>query len=100
MEYPFLSNVEQIWESLRRMHALTLRQRVIAEKDSGKLLIELESSEARAEIVAQEALKSLNISVYRFKDTKVIADGFCNSNFELERKLRKLAIDLGASPFA
>jgi hypothetical protein len=68
--------------------------------DPSKLQIRIETSEAKASITAREAMKSLTISVYRFKDQRVLSDGPCDSNAEVDRRLQALWVDLSASPFA
>jgi len=100
VQFPFLSTVENSWDSISKPHALTLRQQVVSGKSSGQLTIAIETNEARAEIKASEALKALDISVSRFKDARVIASGPCNSDADVESRLRKLVIDLTTSPFA
>lgn len=100
MNMNFLSLVEQKWRSLCAPHSAILRQNRLSEKSSGQLIIEIETSEAKARVAAREALRSLDITVSRFKDDRVIAQGTCRTDAEVEPKLRKLIIDLTASPFA
>jgi hypothetical protein len=100
MAHNFLSFVEDRWNALRRAPGSAHMRSMASRPDPSKLQIRIETSEAKASITAREAMKSLTISVYRFKDQRVLSDGPCDSNAEVDRRLQALWVDLSASPFA
>ena len=100
MDNAFLAYVEGRWDSLRRAPGSASIRSMASRPDPSKLQIRIETSEAKASITAREAMKSLTISVYRFKDQRVLSDGPCDSNAEVDRRLQALWVDLSASPFA
>ena len=62
--------------------------------------LRVETGEAKAMIVATQALRTLDITVQRFREERVLSDGPCHSVHEIDQRLRSLCTDLSASPFA
>ena len=100
MDTPFLTRVESRWNALSRAPG-SAQARSLASRPSGtELLIEIRTREARATITARETSRTLRIVVHRFKDERVLFDGSCPTDLDLERRLGSLCTDLSASPFA
>jgi hypothetical protein len=100
MQTPFLSFVEDRWNLLHKTSICRTSPSVARRPSSDQLLIEIETREAKARISARESLRTLDITVHRFKDEKSLSDGGCANDAEADRRLRSLLIDLSASPFA
>ena len=65
-----------------------------------ELLIEIETNEAKASIIARERQKTLDIAVHRFRNRQILSQGSCESEYEIDRRLNSLCANLSASPFA
>jgi hypothetical protein len=65
-----------------------------------RLIIKIQTNEAKATITATEQLSTLELIVHRFKNEKMLFRGSCSTNSEIDRRLLSLLIDLSASPFA
>ena len=100
MDVAFLSRVERRWSSLCRAPGTAETRNVTFRPSSSELLIEVETREAKATIAAREAPPSLSIVVRRFKDERVLCEGPCPTDLELDRRLGLLCTDLSASPFS
>ena len=100
MDKSFLALVEARWNETCRSAGGTRISTVASRPSADELILGVTTSEARAQIKAREALRTLEISVARFKDEKTLSEGPCGSDSEMDRKLRSLLIDLTASPFA
>ena len=100
MDQSFLSLVEARWNELCRSAGSTRISTVASRPSTDQLILDVTTSEARAQIKAREALRTLDISVARFKDEKTLSEGPCGNDANMDRKLRSLLIDLTASPFA
>jgi hypothetical protein len=100
MDVAFLSKVERRWSSLCRAPGTAHIRNLTSRPSNSELLIEVETSEAKATIAAREAPPALRIVVRRFKDERVLCEGSCPTDIELDRRLGLLSTDLSASPFA
>jgi hypothetical protein len=100
MDAAFLSRVERRWSSLCRASGTAQARNVTSRPSNSELLIEVETREAKATIAARETPPSLRIVVHRFKDERVLCDGSCPTDLELDRRLGLLCTDLSASPFS
>jgi hypothetical protein len=100
METPFLSQVEDRWNAMRRMPSCTHARSVASRLGTTNLVIQVETREAQATITASEALRTLDIVVHRFKQESVLCEGPCPSDLDIDRRLRSLCTELSASPFA
>jgi hypothetical protein len=100
MDTDFLSLVEDRWNALRRAADCAQTLSVASRPAPRQLLIEVETREAKATIAAQETPRTLEITVYRFRNVRTLCEGFCATEAELERRLVSLSVDLSASPFA
>ena len=100
MDAAFLSRVERRWSSLCRASGTAQARNVTSRPSNSELLIEVETREAKATIAARETPPSLRIVVHRFKDERVLCDGNCPTDLELDRRLGLLCTDLSASPFS
>ena len=100
MDTPFLTQVEDRWNALRRMPSCVHARSEASREGASHLVIRVETGEAQATITAIEGLKTLDITVHRFKEEKVLSEGPCTSDLELDRRLRSLCTELSASPFA
>jgi hypothetical protein len=100
MEAPFLSQVEDRWNAIRRMPSCAPARSTASRPGSGRLVIHVETGEAKAMIVASQALRTLDITVQRFKEERVLSEGPCHSDHEVDQRLRSLCTELSASPFA
>lgn len=100
METSFLTQVEDRWNALRRMPSCVHARSEASRQDTTRLVIQVETGEAKATITAAEGPRTLDITVYRFKDERVLSEGPCPSHLELARRLRSLCTELSASPFA
>lgn len=100
METPFLSQVEDRWNAMRRMPSCAPARSTASHPGSGRLVIRVETGEAKAMIVATQALRTLDITVQRFKEERVLSEGPCHSVQEIDQRLRSLCTELSASPFA
>jgi hypothetical protein len=100
METPFLSQVEDRWNAMRRMPSCAPARSTASRPGSGRLVIRVETGEAKATIAAMEALRTLDITVQRFKEERVLSEGPCHSDHEVDQRLRSLCTELSASPFA
>lgn len=100
MDTPFLCAIERRWNALSRTPGSAQVQSLASRPSGAELLIEVLTREARATISAQERLRQLRIVVQRFKDERVLCDGRCPTDLELDRRLAMLCTDLSASPFA
>ena len=100
MDLAFLSRVERRWSALCRVPGTAQSRNVISRPSNSELLIEVETREAKATIAARETPPSLRIVVRRFKDERVLCEGGCPTDLELDRRLGLLCTDLSASPFA
>lgn len=100
MDLAFLSRVERRWSALCRVPGTAQSRNVISRPSNSELLIEVETREAKATIAARETPPSLRIVVHRFKDERVLCEGNCPTDLELDRRLGLLCTDLSASPFA
>ena len=100
MDSNFLSTVERRWSALCRAPGTAQARNVISKPSNSELLIEVETREAKATIAARETPPSLRIVVRRFKDERVLCEGSCPTDLELDRRLGLLCTDLSVSPFA
>jgi hypothetical protein len=100
MEKPFLSHVEERWNALRLEARCATARSTLTRPDRGQLRIAIETREARASVIAREALRTLDITVHRFRDDRTLAEGPCASDADVDRRLQRLFTDLTASPFA
>jgi hypothetical protein len=100
METPFLSQVEDRWNAMRRMPSCAHARSTASRPGITSLVIQVETREAQATITASEALRRLDIVVHRFKQESVLCDGPCASDLDIDRRLRSLCTELSASPFA
>ena len=100
MDLAFLSKVERRWSSLCRAPGTAQVRNVISKPSNSELLIEVETREAKAAIAARDTPPSLRIVVRRFKDERVLCEGSCPTDLELDRRLGLLCTDLSVSPFA
>lgn len=100
METPFLSHVEERWNALRLEAKCATARSTLSWPHPGQLRIAVETREARASVTAHEGLRTLDITVHRFRDDRTLAEGPCTSDAEADRRLQRLYIDLTASPFA
>jgi hypothetical protein len=100
METPFLSQVEDRWNAMLRMPSCAPARSTASRPGSGRLVIRVETGEAKATIAATEPLRTLDITVQRFKEERVLSDGPCHSDHEVDQRLRSLCTELSASPFA
>ena len=100
MDQSFLSFVEERWDVLRRSPGSGHIRSVASRPEPTTLEIRIETNEAKATITARSAMKSLAVSVHRFKDQRVLSDGPCGSMAEADRRLQSLWVELSASPFA
>lgn len=100
MATPFLSLVEQRWNARRRAPSSVPARSHATRPSPAELLIEVETTEARATIAASEHPRTLHIVVHRFKNDQVVFDGPCTTDAALDRGLDALCTDLSASPFA
>lgn len=100
METPFLAQVEDRWTAMRRMPSCCLARSAASRPGSGRLVIRVETGEAKATISAAEAQRTLDITVQRFKEERVLSEGPCHSDHEVDQRLRSLCTELSASPFA
>lgn len=100
MDAAFLDQVESRWRALSRSASAAPCRSRVSRPGTTELRIEVETNEARAVIAAWEASRTLRIVVHRFKDERVLFDGRCSTELELERKLGALCTELSASPFA
>ena len=96
MNPPLLELVETRWASLARSGFSSPLSTVVVHRTADQLLLEVRAEKATARIDARQALRTLEITVSRFKDQRVISEGACNTDVELDRKLRSLLIDLTA----
>jgi hypothetical protein len=94
MESSFLERVESRWVSLTRSHRNVKISTIVSRRMADQLRLEICSENATAEIDARQALRTLEITVSRFKDRRTICEGACNTDYDLDRKLRSLLIDL------
>ena len=100
MKVTFLSRVERRWSALCRAPGAAHTRDVISHPSNSELLIEVETREAKATIAARESPPSLSIVVLRWKDERVLCEGSCPTDLELDRRLGLLCTDLSASPFS
>jgi hypothetical protein len=96
MESPFLERVESRWESLTRSHVGVEISTAVSRRTADHLRLEIRTGNATAQIDARQALRTLEITVSRFKDQRTLCAGACNTDIDLDRKLRALLIDLSA----
>ncbi len=94
MESSFLERVEGRWASLTRSHRSVKISTIVSRRTADQLRLEIRSENATAKIDARQALRTLEITVSRFKDRRIICEGACNTDNDLDRKLRSLLIDL------
>lgn len=100
MDTSFLTQVEDRWNALRRMPSCVHARSEASRKGASHLVIRVETGEAKATITATEGLRTLDITVCRFKDERVLTEGPCPSDLEVDKRLRSLCTELSASPFA
>lgn len=100
MDVDFLSRVERRWNSLCRAPGTAQCRNITSQPSNSELMIEVETREARASITARASPPYLRIVVHRFKDERVLCEGGCPTDFELDRRLGLLSTDLSASPFS
>lgn len=100
MDSNFLSRVERRWNYFSRAPSTVQARNIISKPSNSELLIEVETREAKATIAARETPPTLRIVVRRFKDERVLCEGSCPTDLELDRRLGLLCTDLSASPFA
>jgi len=96
MESPFLERIESRWASLTRSHVGVAISTAVCRRKADHLSLEIRTENATAQITAREALRTLEITVSRFKDQRTLCAGACNTDIDLDRKLRALLIDLSA----
>jgi hypothetical protein len=96
MESPFLERIESRWASLTRSHVGVEISTAVSRRKADHLSLEIRTENATAQITAREALRTLEITVSRFKDQRTLCAGACNTDIDLDRKLRALLIDLSA----
>jgi hypothetical protein len=99
MDAAFLDRVENRWHALIRSASAAACRSRVSRPRTGELRIEVETNEAQAVIAAWESSRTLRIVVHRFKDDRVLFDGGCPTDHELERRLGSLCSELSASPF-
>jgi hypothetical protein len=99
MNTHFLAFVESRWTTLSRNPGGARINTVASRPSVDQLILDVTTAEATAQIKAREALRTLDITVSRFKDQKTLCEGACAHETEAERRLRKLLIELSASPF-
>lgn len=96
MELAFIERVDSRWASLIRNHVGVEISTVASRRTADHLCLEIRTENATAQITAREALRTLEITVSRFKDQRTLCEGACNTDIDLDRKLRALLIDLSA----
>jgi len=97
MTRPFLSFVEGYWDQLRGAPGFAAHRCTSSTSIPDRLMISVESANASASIEATETLRTLTVTVRRFKDVRVLGDGPCSTHDEAEKRLRALAIDLNST---
>ncbi|MBU3671159.1 MAG: hypothetical protein FGM43_01325 [Sinobacteraceae bacterium] len=90
----FVDLVETRWASLARGNFSVKLSTVVSRRTADQLALDIRSETATARIDARAALRTLHITVSRFKDERVLSEGACNTEIDLDRKLRSLLIDL------
>lgn len=96
----FLTLVESRWTQLCRSSGSVRITTLPSRPSADQLVLDVSTSEARAQIKARDALRTLDIKVARFKDEKTLSEGLCAHDADVDRRLRSLLVDLTASPFA
>ena len=100
MEQSFTTRVENRWNYLRGAPHYSHIVSEISRPSSSRLIIKIQTNEAKATITATEQLSTLELTVQRFKNEQSLFRGSCSTNSEIDRRLQTLLIDLSASPFA
>lgn len=100
MNTSFLSRVENRWNILRRSPGCGHIRSFITCPSTTELVIKIQTNEATATITARQAMNTLEVSVHRFKDRRILSEGSCRSDAELDHRLRRLCTELSVSPFA
>ena len=90
----FVDLVETRWASLAGSNFSVKPSTVVSRRTADQLVLDVRGENATARIDARAALRTLHITVSRFKDEKVLSEGPCNTESDLDRKLRSLLIDL------
>jgi hypothetical protein len=96
VELAFIERVNSRWATLIRNHVGVEISTVGSRRTADHLSLEIRTENATAQITAREALRTLEITVSRFKDQRTLCAGACNTDIDLDRKLRALLIDLSA----
>ena len=100
MEKSFTNRVENRWNYLRGAPHYSHIVSEISRPSSSRLIIKIQTNEAKATITASDQLSILELTVHRFKNEQSLYRGSCSTNSEIDRRLQTLLIDLSASPFA
>ena len=100
MDFPYLSLVVKTWNTVRNAPSCVPVRTQTHKPTLDELLIEVETNEARATIVARESNRSLQIRVQRFKAEVFICDDSSLTKLAVKEKLVLLCNELSASPFA
>jgi hypothetical protein len=96
MDLNWLDLVADRWEAARATSGGCAIRSVQTRPAPDSLLIEVESRNTAAQIVARRSAQSLEIVVSRFKDSKTLFEGHCRDGPEAERRLLTLVSELCA----
>ncbi len=100
MEQSFTTRVENRWNYLRGAPHYSHIVSEISRPSSSRLIIKIQTNEAKATITASDQLNILELTLHRLKNEQSLYRGSCSTNSEIDRRLQTLLIDLSASPFA
>ena len=100
MEQSFTNRVENRWNYLLATPHYSHIISKISRPSTSRLIIKIQTNEAKATITATDQLSILELTVHRFKNEQSLYRGSCSTNSEIDRRLQTLLIDLSASPFA
>jgi hypothetical protein len=84
MEQSFTNRVENRWNYLRGTPHYSHIVSEISRPSSSRLIIKIQTSEAKATITASDQLSILELTVHRFKNEQSLYRGSCSTNSEID----------------